>query len=690
MRIKWLGLMVSLLILVLASSWYRLQRQDHVHLYPESTIADLQFSEQETAWLKNHPIIKIGVAKFAPPYEYALEDGSLHGFTRSYLYLLEKSLGVKFEFVPADDSDQAYSFLREGKVLALSFVARNNSQGYEWLVSKPYAASSLGIFGPKGTLINNLDELGGEKIAIGRDTMKHRIIAKDNQRKYVPYDDVLEAMKAANRGEVKFYIGDILHSKFVIDKLEMSKLYYIAPVVGSAYEFGLAVEPKNEMFIKIVNQVFAKIDADMHLAIRTQWRDLEYLDEEFMINHYGRYMLWLIVAFAGVLGLVIYRNAQMQKRAQQMSQLQKMESLGRLAGGVAHDFNNMLAGIQGAAEFMKMQTDSGNIYRKYVDIIIKTCQRAAYLTSQLLVFSRDKEKAFSCLNLKEVVEDTVCLMEHGVSKKIDIETNFQEDKFFILGNKNFLQSLLLNLGFNAKDAMPDGGKITIGLQKKELDEAQIHDCLIHVPAGKYIELSVKDTGQGIPEKIIDNIFDPFFTTKEVGKGTGLGLAAVYGIVQEHHGTIAVQSSSAGTIFRVYFPEQKEESCVVAADEKVRKLSGRILVLDDEKILLELLKDILNSLGCEVAAYSSAEDLLANYGDGRNFDVVMLDVIMPKMSGTEVYEKLRGINPDVRVIFMSGYSKDYEIERIVKENNKVEFVKKPYSLQELSHKLAKIL
>lgn len=402
--------------------------------------------------------------------------------------------------------------------------------------------------------------------------------------------------------------------------------------------------------------------------------------------------LMAVILLVLILVVMIYRSQVQRKYALQLSQAQKMESLGRLAGGVAHDFNNMLAGIQGAAEFIKLNFSAAEAdkFGKYVEIIIKACLRASHLTSQLLVFAKEKERKFEPLDANELIKDGILLLEHGVSKKIDIITSLKARSSCVEADRDLLQNMLLNLGFNARDAMPEGGKLKISTRNIVIHEDDIRDYLLKVKAGRYVELSVKDNGKGILPENIHKIFEPFFTTKAIGKGTGLGLAAVYGIVQEHHGTIKVISSPNGTEFKICFPVSKAKYCIEKENSKPLPVKAKIMVVDDEKILSELLKDILQSLGCEVMVFSAPETAMDYYRANHNFDVVMLDVLMPHISGVELYEKMKKITPEMKVVFMSGYSKDTEVEKIVELNSGVAFIRKPYSAADLSEKLRGLL
>ena len=410
------------------------------------------------------------------------------------------------------------------------------------------------------------------------------------------------------------------------------------------------------------------------------------------MNDIAVVLLMAAILLVLILVVMVYRSRMQRKYALQLSQAQKMESLGRLAGGVAHDFNNMLAGIQGAAEFIKLNFSSveADKFGKYIEIIIKACLRASHLTSQLLVFAKEKERKFEPLDANELIKDGILLLEHGVSKKIEIVTSLKARFSCVEADRDLLQNMLLNLGFNARDAMSDGGKLKISTRNIIIHDDEIQDYLLKVKAGRYVELSVKDNGKGIAPENIHKIFEPFFTTKAIGKGTGLGLAAVYGIVQEHHGTIKVISSTKGTEFKICFPVSKAKYCMEKENARPLPVNAKIMVVDDEKILSELLKDILQSLGCEVMVFSSPDTAMDYYRSNHSFDVVMLDVLMPHVSGVELYEKMKKITPEMKFVFMSGYSKDTEVEKIVEISSDVAFIKKPYSAADLSEKLRELL
>ena len=375
---------------------------------------------------------------------------------------------------------------------------------------------------------------------------------------------------------------------------------------------------------------------------------------------------------------------------EQLKEAQKMETVGRLAAGVAHDFNNMLAIITGASEILAVKLVKGSSLKVYPDIILKACKMASSLTSQLLVFSRNKSTANEHIDFHKCIEDSVMLLEHGISKKIKIIKDLEAKRHFVLGNHDMLQNMLLNLGFNAKDAMDDGGLMIFRTKNIRLSEKKIQEMGKNIAPGVYIEAIVKDTGRGIPKNLLDRVFEPFFTTKEIGKGNGLGLPAVHRIVTEYGGAIDVKSSNKGTSFYLYFPVVKGEVYAQEEPKYMRKLKGRVLVVDDESVLRSLLKDILGYIGLDVVEATDANEALRIYKEEGFFDVVMLDVIMPEKTGVELYKELLEVNAEIKTIFMSGYSDDRNIDEIVKQNKSVAFVAKPFQLVEVCAKISKML
>ncbi len=384
----------------------------------------------------------------------------------------------------------------------------------------------------------------------------------------------------------------------------------------------------------------------------------------------------------------ISEQAQLESRIRQS---EKMESIGRLAGGVAHDFNNMLGGIIGAADLLALQIKGNQIAEEHVAIIIQAAERVADLTSKLLSFSHKGKFISKPLSVHDMINDSVGILLHSLNKRIHITTELSATQHVMSGDKSQLQNTIINLGVNASDAMPDGGELTFRTENISFDQEYCENSSFAIQPGQYIKLTVKDTGIGMDDSILAKIFEPFFTTKKEGAGTGLGLAAVYGTVKDHYGAIAVESLvGSGTEFHIYFPildghlEQQTQR-----DVAVKKLTGTILIVDDESVIRKTAVAMLEELGYTVLTAEDGPKAIQHYKDSYpGVDLVLLDMIMPNMSGPEVFREIRAFDPSAKILVSSGYSKDRAVDEL-KQMGAVGFIKKPYRYIELAEVLAQI-
>ncbi len=387
---------------------------------------------------------------------------------------------------------------------------------------------------------------------------------------------------------------------------------------------------------------------------------------------------------------------EFRKLERQLHQSQRMESLGTLAGGVAHDFNNILCSILGFASFLKKSIPEHHTFYKPLDRIEKSSQRAAELTRKLLSFSRGGHQEVKQIDVNAVVTETVSMLKGGIDSSITIQTYLDEPLHPMVGDAGQIQQVIMNLCVNARDAMPDGGKLLIETSHSRVDENFVK---MHVDArvGRYIVVSVSDTGIGMDKKTKERIFDPFFTTKEKDKGTGLGLSMVHGIVRSHDGIIRVYSEPGkGSIFRVYFPVNGMHTHdeTVQSDDAAVRLSavggGCVLVVDDEEYMRDLAKDILEHGNYRVLLAEDGEEALSIYREsGRAIDLVILDLTMPNMSGRDTFLKLKAMNPSITVLLSSGYSEKGNAREVM-EAGAMGFLRKPYTASELEEEVRMIL
>jgi two-component system cell cycle sensor histidine kinase/response regulator CckA len=376
---------------------------------------------------------------------------------------------------------------------------------------------------------------------------------------------------------------------------------------------------------------------------------------------------------------------------QQLIQSQKMESIGLLAGGIAHDFNNILAGILGYSSHIKSLMSEGDRLFSYVDTIERSAVRAAELTSQLLAFARGGKYVVHPIEINSVIDETVRLLKGSIEKSIRIEVLTQENLPAVEADASQMQQVLMNLCINARDAMPNGGTLTIGstLLGTPDDYLMLQQDL---KARPYVCLSITDTGTGIDNETLGRIFEPFFTTKEKGKGTGLGLATVYGIVHNHNGYINVLSTPGeGTTFCVYLPTV--DTIPVAVEAQPAEVAGgreTVMIVDDEAVIRSLARDILEAKGYTVIEASDGLEAVEIYKErGSGIDLVILDMAMPIMGGKETFEQLKRLNKGIKVILSTGYAED-DRARDLMARGVLAFVQKPYRVDEFMAAIRRVL
>ena len=418
--------------------------------------------------------------------------------------------------------------------------------------------------------------------------------------------------------------------------------------------------------------------------MRFKKKDGEWVD----INLSGSYLKNEKGKVIGTLG--IYRDISDKKRLEaQLQQAQKMEAIGTLAGGVAHNFNNLLMGIMGYTSLMLLGTDPDHPNHKRLKNIEKQVESGSKLTSQLLGYAREGRYEVNLISLNQLVEETSDTF--GMTKKeITVHQELSEKLYGIKADQGQIEQVLLNLYVNAADAMPGGGDLflkTINVADKDITGKPYK-----VKPGNYVLLTVKDTGVGMDKETKERIFEPFFTTKGLAGGTGLGMASAYGIIKGHGGYVDVDSKiGEGTIFSICLPatEKMIKKKKVLSDELV-KGKGTILLVDDEEMVLDAGEETLKHLGYEVLLAEDGQEALELYKKNQNkIDMVLLDMIMPVMGGGETFDRMKEINTNVKVLLSSGYSIEGEAKEILKRGCDA-FIQKPFKPEQLSQKIREIL
>lgn len=393
---------------------------------------------------------------------------------------------------------------------------------------------------------------------------------------------------------------------------------------------------------------------------------------------------------AGVLG-VAQDISGPRRLEQQLSESEKMRALGQLAGGIAHDFNNVLVAIQGNAQLLRDSVPEASENAELADEILNACRRASGLTQKLLGFARKGRTQDEYVDLQDIVRDVASLLTHSFDRRIRIQCDLQARRALVRGDASQLHSAILNLAVNARDAMPKGGTLTFETRNVTCTFRRCRECESRADGRECIAVTVRDTGTGIEEDIRDRIFEPFFTTKDVGSGTGLGLAAVYGCVQSHRGSIELESTPGeGSAFTFGLPvvdAAADETSRVA--EKVRG-EGRVLLIDDEEPIRLFASRALRNLGFEVDVQADGAGGLAHFREHHAaIDAVVLDMIMPRIAGSEVLHELRAIKPDIPVCICSGYSQT-NVGELMERYDRVSFLAKPFSIESLGATLTELI
>ena len=401
-----------------------------------------------------------------------------------------------------------------------------------------------------------------------------------------------------------------------------------------------------------------------------------------------------------VAGMAMTQNISQKKQSEkerlllenQLFQSQKMEAIGRLAGGVAHDFNNQLTGILGYTEMILQSLRPGDPLRSDIEEIHRAAERAAGLTRQLLTFSRKQIISLQVADLNEIANEAQRMLRRLIGEDIELVFVPAPDLAHVKVDRHQIEQMLVNLAVNARDAMPGGGKLMIETANVELDEKYCRQHPDAVP-GRYAMLAVSDTGQGMDENTKARLFEPFFTTKEKGRGTGLGLSTTYGMVRQHQGTIGVYSEKGvGTSFKIYLPSCDEPLAPAPPAPARGEVTGKetILLVEDEQTVRDLAEKILARYGYRIlVADGGGSALLQAQRNNEPIDLLLTDVVMPNINGKELYRQLRERRPNLKVLYMSGYTENVIVHSGILEAD-ANFISKPFAIEALVQKVRQVL
>lgn len=522
------------------------------------------------------------------------------------------------------------------------------------------------------------------------------------------------------RGRPRCVVGihwDVTHLERALHELQTSEAYFrtlfdAVPSAVAVVEAGIVVDnnrPYRELFLTSAEEIrppwllsptkqpdgSASEEAGLRMVERVR---LSQLESVFMICRRAdgtqfetEMTAKLFLHDHRELFVVTVRDLTDQRKLEeQLHQAQKLDALGQLAGGVAHDFNNMLTAILASAEMLSVD-EPEEVQRELRGTIVSAAERAAQLTRKLLAFARKGKIRSTPTDVHKVIRETVALLVRTLDRKIEIVTDLAATRSIVLGDSSQLQSALLNLGVNARDAMPEGGSIVFRTADVTLDAPDNVLGAFRVSPGDYVRISVLDSGVGISEDNLKYVFDPFFTTKEVGKGTGLGLAAVFGTMASHRGAVTVESDlGKGTCFSLYLPltiesEPKEPNDVA----RLPKGQGVVLVVDDEDLVRTATRMQVESLGyCAIAEGEPLRAIETFKRIHTKLSAVLLDMVMPRMSGLDVLVRLREIDATVPIILVSGFTRTDQLD-VAHGRSIAGFLQKPFAVGELRRLLSEI-
>ncbi len=477
--------------------------------------------------------------------------------------------------------------------------------------------------------------------------------------------------------------------RFVNDGFCSRTGYSREEVIGkTAYELNIYSNPDDRFLLLEALQKTGRV---VNLEIQFRRRDGSFSDSYFSAKFMDLDGEQCIISITKDVTEFKKLEKEKAKLEAQLNHMHKMEALGTLAGGIAHDFNNILTVITGYSEMALKNAENGRTSTEEIKPIVRAADRGKKLIEQILAFSRKASFAPKPLDIARIIAETSQIIQRTIPKMVSVETRSADVPLITKADAFQIEQVLLNLAGNAKDAMPDGGRFLIQCDRIALDDDHNHECISALP-GEYIQLIVSDTGSGMSRETIEHVFDPFYTTKEIGSGTGLGLASVYGVIKGHGGHISCSSEiGAGTRFTILLPAAGSEDIPAEPAAGIAKTpdlgNETILVVDDELELLDLCTALLESCGYKVKTAASGEGAVKEYGPG--VDLVIMDLNMPGIGGLKAMQQIHALDPKAKVMIASGYTPTGSVQETFRKGA-AGYITKPFSMDELLSLVREVL
>lgn len=667
----------------------------------------------ERAWLdENSASLTLYYNTYFPPIEFATPEGEFTGLGADVIAAVEERLGVTFIRQPCEDWNLHLQALAEGEcAVAPTIVSTPERQEFAFF-TEPYARVPVVIITTRsleGSML--ITDLAGLRVAVVSGYATEQYLHSRNQGSFEirPVRNVPEGLRAVSFGEVDALVENLAVAAYYADLEGLSNLR-VAGTTDYYFEWSIGVSREYPLLFSAVQKALADIPEDDLEAMQKRWISMEPhqgLSPETL--HRLRLAALFVSALLVCLTVItLFLKKRLNEKvnslqlaqfdlldkSKRLQQAEKMEALGTLAGGIAHDFNNLLQVIGGFAQVLIARKPEGDPDHRELTQILGASRRAAALIHQLLAFSRKMETRKVPLNLNREVASVVGILRQTLPKMTRIRLEPGKDLWLVKADPVHVEQILLNLAGNAVDAMAEGGELVFRTENKALDQGVCVGSQ-EMPPGRYVLLSVTDTGSGMDQEVVERIFDPFFTTKEPGRGTGLGLASVYGIVKDHGGCVDCRSRpGVGTTFEILLPASPDPAENGGGEEEpsgseMPEGTETILVVDDEPDILAQTREFLIASGYRVVTAESGEAALETYETHGAVDLVLLDLNMPGMGGYRCLNELLKVNPGVRVIIVSGHSA-FGIDGDQAAAGARGFVGKPYRIGELASRIREVL
>jgi len=669
-----------------------------VHLTPE-----------ELAWIEQHPVIRLAPDPDFPPIEALDKDKGYHGIAADFVALLEKKLPLRFDIVALENWSQAVQAAKDRTIDMWAAAVPTPERLEYMLFTEPFVEfPAVVLVRDSETEFPRLRELRGKRVAVVANYADHEYM----QRAYpdIPLEvmpDISSGLRQVSFGKVDAMILNIASASYYITKDGITNLK-VTEDTDFIFDLSFASRSDWPLLQSILGKGMASISEQERKAILDKWISLGKgswrPSPSFIITV-------LIVIFLLTLLMVLYWNwslkiqvrqrtrelqseleerMQMEKEKdrlqQQVDRSKKMEALGLLAGGVAHDLNNILAGVTGYAELMLLKLPKESLFRKHAEVIRDSGQRAAAVVADMLTISRDAASDKKTVNLNRLLKEYLVSPEHVELQKrfpaVEVTSELADNLFNVSCSATHIKKTLMNLVINAVEATGEG-QVSLLTENRYVDRP--FGNYEKVEIGEYVLLRICDNGSGIAEEDLEHIFDPYFTRKKLGhSGTGLGLTVVWNTVHDHNGYIEVERLKNGTCFNLYLPISREQLEVEAGQDSVAELRGNgehILVIDDEAQIRDLATQMLTLLGYQVSAVNSGEAAI-EFLRRQPVDLLLLDMVMdPGINGCQTYLQLVESYPGQKALISSGFSASADVKR-AQAAGAGSYLKKPYTLQQL--------